>query len=411
MLAPRPIQRIGLDDILDAVGGSAAGPGEGLVQTAGSAIASDAQQGTLGMGTLTKAATAEQAREQAASAAVTSTEKSYDSFVDSTVSGVSGLAHDAAGAFSGSSIPGLGGVADFAAGAVDDSAHFAGGFAKEGFGIGAGLSRAVQDPLGFQQGLSAQGAKGAMPLGINSYVENLGKLSRGEEGLGDAALSVAGAYGQGQENEMEAKAAPLKGAIADASAGNYAGAAGRFGAQGLVAVLGMGEVGPLGEAAATGGGATAAETEAAAAVEEAAPATVRERLPLGAAAGKAGTLSPAGEATFNAAIAEGRTPEQALAEAQQNEAAGGAAAKAGAAGRQRVDPSVSPDAPPQARVVPMPEGLSPDAQSVFKSAIEGGQPPDVAEQLARDLDAAPGSVGPGPNARGNRAQRGPKRDF
>jgi hypothetical protein len=59
----------------------------------------------------------------------------------------------------------------------------------------------------------------------------------------------------------------------------------------------------------------------------------------------------------------------------------------------------------------MPEGLSPDAQSVFKSAIEGGQPPDVAEQLARDLDAAPGSVGPGPNARGNRAQRGPKRDF
>ena len=138
MLGPRPVQRIGLDDIVEAVAGTSAGPGEGLVQSADPAIAEDAQQGTLGAGTLTKAANSEQgARQQAASAAATSSEKRYDSFVDSAVSGVSGLAHDAAGALSGTGIPGLGGVADLAAGAVDDSAHFVGGFAKEGVGIGA----------------------------------------------------------------------------------------------------------------------------------------------------------------------------------------------------------------------------------------------------------------------------------
>jgi hypothetical protein len=400
MLGPRPVQRLGLDDIVEAVAGTSAGPGEGLVQSAGTAIADDAQQGNLGMGTLTKAANSEQAREQAASAAVTSSEKSYDSFVDSAVSGVSGLAHDAAGALSGTGIPGLGGAADLAAGAVDDTAHFAGGFAKEGVGIGAGLSRAVQDPLGFQQGLAAEGAKGAMPLGINSYIDNLGKLSRGEEGLGDAALSVAGAYGQGQENEMEAKAAPLKGAIADASAGNYAGAAGRFGAQGLVAVLGMGEVGPLGEAA-SAEGAAARQGGALTAAEEAAPATVRERVPLGAAAGDASKLSPPAQAAFDSAVAAGKSPEAALAEARSLDFG---------ADKQGLAPKAAVPQPP----VPTPAGLSKAGQAEFQGFVDTGTPPAEAEALARGFDADRGipiEQQIEPNAAGRTAQPGRGRIF
>ena len=79
-LEPRPVQRIGLDDIVDAVTGTSAGPDQGIVSTVASTVASDAQSGALGTDTLTRAATAEQAREQQASANVTASQQSYNGF-------------------------------------------------------------------------------------------------------------------------------------------------------------------------------------------------------------------------------------------------------------------------------------------------------------------------------------------
>ena len=363
------------------------------------------QSGTLGTDTVTRAATAEQAREQQASAGVASSLASYDGFVDSTVSSISALAHDASEAAQG--VPLLGGAVGLGAGAVDDSAHFLGGFAKEGAGMIGGISRAVQDPLGFQQGLSAQAAQGAMPLGINAYVDSLGKLSRGEEGLGDAAGDVFNAVGKGKENELKGQMAPLQGAIADAQAGNFAGAAGRFGAQGVAAVLGMGEVGPLGEATA-GAGAAAAEGDAVAAATETAPTTVREALPAGQAAGEAAKLGPAAEQTFNTAIAAGKSPEAALAEATQNQQA--VPIQGGARG-PRIDPSISPD-PPQripASTRASRRGSRPRARRPSGSSGRGAHLREEAERLARGVDEVPDPGGLGPNGLGgNKARRGAK---
>jgi hypothetical protein len=284
LLEQRPVQRDLVDDLEGAVA-----PTPGIVTGVGTTVAGEASAGTLGDGTVERAAAAEAARERAAAANVTSSEKSYDGFVDSVVGGVSGLAHDAAGGMQNTGLPGLGSVATVGAGIVDDSAHFVGGFAKEGVGIGAGLSRAVQDPIGLQQGASAQAAQGAVPLAYNQFQASLGKVASGQEGVGAAAGEIFNAYGDGLGHENEAKLAPLRGAIADAEAGNYAGAAGRFGAQGVMAVLGMGELGPAGEiSSAEGAAPVAAEAEGAA-----------------SGAGGAGRAASAGSSAEGAASAAG----------------------------------------------------------------------------------------------------------
>jgi hypothetical protein len=68
------------------------------------------------------------------------------------------------------------------------------------------------------------------------------------------------------------------------------------------------------------------------------------------------------------------------------------------------EPPTIPDRP--VAVEPPPSGLSPEAQTVYKSAVEGGMPPAEAEALAREVDVKAAEVpdaerGPGPNASGN----------
>ena len=78
----------------------------------------------------------------------------------------------------------------------------------------------------------------------NQYFDTLGKVGRGEEGLGDAAGEIFGAYSKGKDNEWAAKEQAAKPIVDDVKSGNYAGAFGRFGTQLGVAILGMGEEGP-----------------------------------------------------------------------------------------------------------------------------------------------------------------------
>ena len=115
----------------------------------------------------------------------------------------------------------------------------------------------------------------------------------------------------------------------------------------------------------------------------AADATVRNRArhlrdpPVG----DIGSLSPEAQKAYDAALASGKSPSAAFQEASSLDNA----AKASGLGPKqvRVDPSA---ATPPTRVSPMPDGLSPSAESVYKSAVEGGMPPDEAAKLARDLE-------------------------
>jgi hypothetical protein len=246
------VQRLGLDDLIGAAEQSQQAPGPlgGMLGSFGSAIGDDASSGDLGMGTLEKAAKAEEAREKQQGADIRSSQKSFDSGVDSASgwlgSSAKSLAKDS----------GTGAFGEGIANTVDSAGRFTGGFAKELWGMGAGLDSIVQNPLGFQKAQAAKAEKEALPLATNQYFDSLGKVSRGEEGLGDAAGEIFGAYGKGKDNELEAKKAAAQPVIDDVNKGDYAGAFGRVGAQVGVAVLGMGEEGPLGElgaeAAATG---------------------------------------------------------------------------------------------------------------------------------------------------------------
>jgi hypothetical protein len=242
MSGARPVQRdLGLDDLLGAAEQSQQAPGPlgGMVNSFSGAISDDASSGNLGMGTLTKAAKAEEAREKAQGAGIRSSEKEFDADVDAATSYLGGGA----------------------------GVRFGGGFAKELWGMGAGLDSIVQNPLGFQKAQAAKAEKEAVPMATNQYFDSLGKVSRGEEGLGDAASEIFGAYSKGKDNEWDAKAAAAQPAVDDIKKGDYAGAFGHLGAQVGVAVLSMGEEGPLGE---LGAEASAGEKGAAVAGEEAA---------------------------------------------------------------------------------------------------------------------------------------------
>jgi hypothetical protein len=242
MLAARPVQRdFGLDDLVGAAEQSQqpVGPLGGMINSFSGAISDDAASGNLGMGTLTKAAKAEEARESAQGAGIRSSEKEFDSDVDAATSYLGGGA----------------------------GVRFAGGAAKELWGMGAGLDSIVQNPLGFQKAQAAKAEKEAVPMATNQYFDSLGKVSRGEEGLGDAASDIFGAFSKGKDNELAAKQAAAQPAIDDINKGDYAGALGHVGAQVGVAVLSLGEEGPLGE---LGAEASAGEKGAAVASEEAA---------------------------------------------------------------------------------------------------------------------------------------------
>ena len=56
-----------------------------------------------------------------------------------------------------------------------------------------------------------------------------------------------GAYTKGKDNEWKAKQQAAKPIVDDVKSGDYAGAFGRVGTLAGVAILGMGEAGPLGE--------------------------------------------------------------------------------------------------------------------------------------------------------------------
>jgi hypothetical protein len=263
----RPVQR--WPDMGDLLGvaeqsGQPPGPLGGMLGTFGGAISDDASSGQLGTGTLQKAAKGEEARERAQGANIRASEKEFDADVDSASSWLG------SGAKSLAKSSGTGSFGQGIADTVDSAGRFTGGFAKEIFGMGAGLDSIVQNPLGFQQAQSARAEKEAVPMATNQYFDSLGKISRGEEGLGDAAGEIFGAFSKGKDNEWAAKEAAAKPIVDDVNSGNYAGAFGRFGAQVGVAVLGMGEEGPLGE---LGAEASAGEKGVAVASEEGAAAS------------------------------------------------------------------------------------------------------------------------------------------
>jgi hypothetical protein len=273
----RPVQRFpDMGDLLGVAeqGSQPPGPLGGMLGSFGGAIGDDASSGQLGTGTLQKAAKAEEARERAQGANIRASEKEFDADVDSASSWLG------SGAKSLAKSSGTGSFGEGIANTVDQAGRFTGGFAKELFGMGAGLDSMVQNPIGFQQAQSARAEKEAVPLATNQYFDSLGKISRGEEGLGDAAGEIFGAYSKGKDNEWAAKEAAAKPIVDDVNSGNYAGAFGRFGAQVGVAVLGMGEEGPLGELGATGKGAAVATEEGAVASETAGARGFTPRDPL-----------------------------------------------------------------------------------------------------------------------------------
>jgi hypothetical protein len=258
----RPVQRWPeMGDLLGVAdqAGQPPGPLGGMLGSFGGAIGDDASSGELGMGTLQKAAKAEEARERAEGATIRASAKEFDSDVDAATGWLG------SGAKSLAKSSGTGAFGEGIADSVDSAGRFTGGFAKELFGMGAGLDSMVQNPIGFQQAQSARAEKEGVPLATNQYFDSLGKVSRGEEGLGDAAGEIFGAYSKGKDNELAAKEAAAKPIVDDVKSGNYAGAFGRFGAQVGVAVLGMGEEGPLGE---LGAEASAAERGGIVATEE-----------------------------------------------------------------------------------------------------------------------------------------------
>jgi hypothetical protein len=273
----RPVQRWpDMGDLLGVAeqGSQPPGPLGGMLGSFGGAIGDDASSGQLGMGTLQKAAKAEEARERAQGANIRASEKEFDADVDSASTWLG------SGAKSLAKSSGTGSFGEGIANTVDQAGRFTGGFAKEIFGMGAGLDSMVQNPIGFQQAQSARAAKEAVPLATNQYFDSLGKVSRGEEGLGDAAGEIFGAFSKGKDNEWAAKEAAAKPIVDDVNSGNYAGAFGRFGAQVGVAVLGMGEEGPLGELGATEKGAAVATEEGAVASETAGARGFTPRDPL-----------------------------------------------------------------------------------------------------------------------------------
>jgi hypothetical protein len=236
----RPVQRWpDVDDLLGVAekSGQPPGPLPGMLGSFGTAISDDASSGNLGLGTLTKAAKAEEARESAEGANIRASRKEFDSDVDAATQWMGNGA----------------------------GSRFAGGAVKEAWGIGSGLDSMIQNPLGFQKAQSESASKEALPMVTNQYFDTLGKVSRGEEGLGGAASELFGAYAKGKDNELAAKEAAAKPITDDVKSGNYAGAFGRLGTQVGVAILGMGEEGPLGEVSAE---ASAAE-ESGAAVKQA----------------------------------------------------------------------------------------------------------------------------------------------
>ena len=269
----RSVQRdLDVDDLLGYAKQSQEGPGPlgGMIESFSGAIGDDASSGNLGMGTLQKAAFAEQAREKQKGADLRTSQKGFESFVDSTTKGFGDWAKET-GKDSGTGAVGEG-IGNYA----DSAGRFTGGFAKELWGMGSGLESMVANPLGFQKAQAEKASKEGVPLATNQYFESLGKVGRGEEGLGDAAGEIFDAFSKGKDNELKAKEDAAQPIVDDINKGDYAGALGHVGAQIGVAVLSLGEEGPLGEL-----GAEASAGEKAAASE------------VGQGGRAAGELSPA----------------------------------------------------------------------------------------------------------------------
>jgi hypothetical protein len=320
--------------------------------------------------------------------------------------------HGAADAVSG--VPVLGSVAQSVAGTIDTATQVVGGFDEGAVALAGGLARGIADPVDAAKGMyglwnrlppktmldaaEKAAADGLTGKGLDA-VE--GDLTGGVE---QSFTNVWGGITEGADAKNTGAMPKDAGIVrqllnpfyGDVARGKGAHAVGRAGAD-IASIVFGGEIAD----AATGLGDAAlgadATTTADAAAADAAPATLRDP-PVG----DIGSLSPEAQKAYDAALASGKSPSAAFQEASSLDNA----AKASGLGPKqvRVDPSA---ATPPTRVSPMPDGLSPSAQSVYKSAVAGGMPADEAATLARELDAAPGGdTGAGPNASGSTRQRG-----
>jgi hypothetical protein len=338
----------------------------------------------------------------------------YAGIVDKVEDFEHSVVHGAADKVAG--VPVLGGAAQSLAGTIDTATQVVGGFDEGVVSLVGGLARGVADPVDTVKGLGGLAKRlppsvmlGAGEKAIADMVTGKG-LDAAEAdvtaGVTQSFNNVWGGITQGADPKNPG-AMPKDAGIArqmlnpfygDVAKGKGAHAVGRAGAD-IASIVFGGEIAD----AATAAGDTALGADAATAADataaDTAPATLREP-PVG----NIDQLSPAAQDVYDAALKAGKSPSAAFQEAQSVDQAGNAA---GLGPKPvRVDPSVAP-----ARVAPqMPEGLSPEAQSVYRSAIQGGQSPEAAAELARQLDAMEGgATGAGPNASGSTMQRGAKR--
>lgn len=336
----------------------------------------------------------------------------YAGLVDKVEDVEHSVVHGAADAVSG--VPVVGSVAQSLAGTIDTATQVVGGFDEGAVALAGGLARGVVDPVDTAKGLyglwnrlpprtmldaaekaAADGltgkgldaVEGDLTGGVKQSFNNVwGGITEGADAKNTGALPKDAGIVRQLLNPFYGDVARGKGAHAVGRAGADI-ASIVFGGEIADAATTVGDT-ALGVDATTAADATAADT---------APATLRDP-PVG----DIGSLSPEAQKAYDAALASGKSPSAAFQEASSLDNA----AKASGLGPKqvRVDPSA---ATPPTRVSPMPDGLSPSAQSVYKSAVEGGMPPDEAAKLARDLDATPGGdTGAGPNASGSTRQRG-----
>jgi len=168
----------------------------------GNAIKADASSGNLGMGTLTKAANAEQARETAEGANIRDSRKEFDSDVD-------------------------------CGGQVDGQRRryaLRGGAIKEAWGIGSGIDSIIQNPLGFQKAQGESASKEALRWSRTSTSTRRQGLARrgGSRRRGKRALR---GLQQGQGQRVGRQRRQRKPITDDVKSGNYAGAFGPLGTQ------------------------------------------------------------------------------------------------------------------------------------------------------------------------------------
>lgn len=342
--------------------------------------------------------------------------KEYAGFIGDVEDAEHSIVHGAADAVG--DVPVLGSMAQTAAGSVDMATQVVGGANEGAADLLGGLAKAFVDPVDAAKGVYGLAQKLPPAVMVGAGEQAIADLVTGK-GLDTATADITGGVEKSFNNvwggiaegadPSKPDAAPKDAGIVrqmlnpfygDVAKGKGAHAAGRAGAN-IAAIAFGGELAEAADAAvgseAAVGTEAATGTEASAVAEEAAPATVRDP-PVG----DADSLSDAGQKAFDGALADGKSPGAAFDEA----AALDEAAQANGLRGPRVAPEVRVD--PSAF---MPEGLSPDAQRLFRKFVESGTPPAEAERLVREIEARPelpeNQIEP--NARGTKARRGPKR--